>query len=308
MRQLALLTNHRYSLPVSYTWTKLCASYVVMGYFVMTCLYVGVWCQPFYDYWAVPVQNQQCSTAENHLILNCALNISSDLMIMMIPLPPLIKTRLPLRKKLLLCGLFSLGLFVILSAALNKFYSFKYPYSSGWVYWYTREVSMAVIVASIPHLWALVRKVFRLPTFISNSASARGFSSSSSMRKTPPARLFDSMEDPLSPKSLTRGTTQDTMDIDRILADVERERVPMQPVRFRDLKEGSTLGADLEQGTPTSPDRSYRVPALSPLSPMSSNDMQKLLRSPSPAASGTPSPGAPSPRGSIRSVGSLRPF
>jgi hypothetical protein len=284
-----------------------------MGYFVMISLYFGVWCQPFSDYWAVPAENTQCSTAENHLILNCVLNISSDLMIMMIPLPLLIKTHLPLRKKLLLCGLFSLGIFVISSAAVNKYYSFTHPFGNFWVFWYTREISMAVIVTNIPHLWALVRKIFRLPNFISIRPSIRGSSFASSMLKSPPNRFVHSVEVSPSVGHVKRSLSRESTDIDRILASVERERVPMQPVRFRDMKEGASLGQDLEHGTgphPQSPDRTYKVPALSPLSPMSSNnDMQKLLQSPSPAALGMPSPITPvSPLGLVRSPNSLRSF
>jgi hypothetical protein len=50
-----------------------------------------------------------------------------------IPLPILIRAQLPLRKKLILCIVFSMGIFVIISAVLSKYYSFSLPYGVDWV-------------------------------------------------------------------------------------------------------------------------------------------------------------------------------
>lgn len=36
---------------------KIIGAYVVFGFALMEILYFGVWCRPFHDYWAVPVQN-----------------------------------------------------------------------------------------------------------------------------------------------------------------------------------------------------------------------------------------------------------
>ena len=60
----------------------------------MLTFYFSLWCRPFYNYWSVPVANPQCATAEDHLILNFALNVTSDLMILAIPLPLLIRSKL----------------------------------------------------------------------------------------------------------------------------------------------------------------------------------------------------------------------
>lgn len=47
---------------------KAVAIYAVVGFVVMEILYLGVWCRPFNQYWAVPPDNIQCSAATNHLI------------------------------------------------------------------------------------------------------------------------------------------------------------------------------------------------------------------------------------------------
>ncbi|THZ29807.1 hypothetical protein D6C89_01807 [Aureobasidium pullulans] len=118
--------------------------YVGISFVVMEVLYFGVWCRPFTMYWAVP-STKQCTAATNHLILNAVFNLSSDALILAVALPMFIKTRLPLRKKVAIVGIFSLGTFVIICAILNKVrqngpqesvvcYSFASPYGVQWTY------------------------------------------------------------------------------------------------------------------------------------------------------------------------------
>jgi hypothetical protein len=73
--------------------------------------------------------------------------------------------KLPLSRKLALCVIFGLGLFTILCAILNKYYSFTHPFGSEWTYWYVRESSTALIVANMPFTWAILRKVFGVRSF-----------------------------------------------------------------------------------------------------------------------------------------------
>jgi hypothetical protein len=112
---------------------KIVGAYVVFGYCLMEILFFTVWCRPFHNYWSVPAANPQCSTYHDHLIVNTVFNISSDLLMLCIPLPILIRAQLPLRKKLILCIVFSMGVFVIISAVLSKYYSFSLPYGVDWV-------------------------------------------------------------------------------------------------------------------------------------------------------------------------------
>lgn len=56
------------------------------------------------------------------------------------------------------------------------------------MYWYVREVSTAVIVANMPHLWALMRRTFNLRAFLSHSSVLRSRLGTSSRPDTlPPA-------------------------------------------------------------------------------------------------------------------------
>ncbi|KAK7421157.1 hypothetical protein QQZ08_010087 [Neonectria magnoliae] len=144
---------------------KIVAGYVGLGFVLMEILYLGVWCRPFHNYWAVPTPSIQCSAATNHLITNAVLNISSDIMIIAIPMPIFLKSQLPTKRKAVLVAVFALGAFTILSAILNKFYSFNEPFGSNWTFWYIRESSTALITANLPYIWTLLRRVFNLKSF-----------------------------------------------------------------------------------------------------------------------------------------------
>lgn len=109
---------------------------------------------------AVPTPNVQCDAATNHLITNAVFNLTSDVAMLAVGLPMFLRLTIPLSKKIPLVGIFSLGVFVIIAAILNKVYSFSQPFGSDWIYWYVRESSTALIVANLPFVWLLYRKIF----------------------------------------------------------------------------------------------------------------------------------------------------
>ncbi|KAI4257433.1 MAG: hypothetical protein L6R42_005668 [Xanthoria sp. 1 TBL-2021] len=166
---------------------KFVGGYCVFGYVLVQILYLGVWCRPIQQYWQVPVDNSQCASYYHHLITSAVFNITSDLLMLYIPLPILIKARLPLKRKIILCGVFSLGVLVILSAILNRYYNFTEPYGSLiYLDWYTGEAATSVFVANVPHLWPLLSRIFALGAFNSlrrttgnssgnNNSSGKGF-------------------------------------------------------------------------------------------------------------------------------------
>jgi len=162
------------------------AAYTGISFLLMEILYLGVWCRPFHAYWyvsqlsllcsiltpsrAVPTQNAQCNTALHHLITNAVFNLSSDLILLCIAIPMFLRTQMPARKKAALISIFSLGIFVIISATLSKYSSFTNPYSANWSYWYARESSTSMLVANIPFVYTLMRRVFNLRSLDSTNA------------------------------------------------------------------------------------------------------------------------------------------
>ncbi|PQE18048.1 hypothetical protein CJF31_00007874 [Rutstroemia sp. NJR-2017a BVV2] len=76
--------------------------YIIVGYVtIMLVYYVGV-CRPFNQYWAVPVENEQCATYSHYSIVQMVFNISSDIGLIIIPLCMFSMARLPLRRKAIL--------------------------------------------------------------------------------------------------------------------------------------------------------------------------------------------------------------
>ena len=153
---------------------KIAAGYCAAAYIVMISLYYGYWCRPFRAFWETPTPKIQCATQTHHLIVNLVFNLTSDLMIIFIPLPLFIKAHLELKKKLLLIFPFSLGFFTMVCAICSKQVSFTQPFSVQWIYWYTREASTVMIVANMPYSWTITRKIFRVKAFLHRSGSVDG--------------------------------------------------------------------------------------------------------------------------------------
>ncbi|CEL11228.1 hypothetical protein ASPCAL14331 [Aspergillus calidoustus] len=163
-----------YSTMTSGLWqhrfVKIIGGICIFSFVLIEILFFAVWCRPFSAYWSVPPKSQQCSVYTNHVIITLAFNISTDVMIMAIPLPLLIRARLSLSKKITLCAVFSLGAFVILASILSKYYSISQPYGMKWIDWYVREAATAVIVANIPQTWTLFRRLFNWSSFLHASS------------------------------------------------------------------------------------------------------------------------------------------
>ena len=102
------------------------------------------------------------------MITTTSLHVSSDILLMCIPIPLIARARLPLKRKLVLCAVFSLGVSVVIVAILNRYYNFTQPNELVFLIWYNGEASTAVMIANIPMCWALLQKVFSLDAWGSN--------------------------------------------------------------------------------------------------------------------------------------------
>ncbi|RDA94985.1 hypothetical protein CP533_0163 [Ophiocordyceps camponoti-saundersi (nom. inval.)] len=149
----------RNTMTRQHSLVKVAAVYCALTYVVVTLMFIFFWCRPTYEYWAVPVKIMQCATYYNHMIFATACNISSDLLLLFIPIPIIIKTRLPAKRKVILCLILGLGIFNILAAILNRYYNFSTPNSYVFLYWYVAEVGIAVTVGNLPLCWPILRLV-----------------------------------------------------------------------------------------------------------------------------------------------------
>lgn len=156
-----------------HVYVQIIAAYVAVGFVVIMITYYAVYCRPFSQYWAMPVQNMQCATYQNYSITQAVFNISSDMAMLAVPVPLLRKAQLRTRKKITLCCIMSLGLFTIISAILNKVFNFASPLTTIYQIWYIREASTAIYVANLICLWPLFRRVFGFSAFQPSSRQYR---------------------------------------------------------------------------------------------------------------------------------------
>jgi hypothetical protein len=215
--------------------------YVAATFVIMEILYLGVWCRPLSNYWAVPTPNVQCSAATDHLITNAVFNLSSDIAMIVIGFSLFIRSKLPWSRKIILCCIFSLGIFVILAAVLNKYYSFAHPFGSQWTFWYIRESSTAMIVANLPFTWTLLRRMFKLESFNGQGDTQRSvaYHSSRSARgrhiKTSPRHSRTIPKSDVHRGSNKSGSNQDSHNSSIDMKQVSRQQSPPLDMSFADI-------------------------------------------------------------------------
>lgn len=151
---------------------KISIAYCIIGLLGIELTYFLALCHPFTQYWAVPVKNPQCANYFYYCIIQMVFNISSDILMLFIPLPFIINSKVPPLKRAMLIGIFSLGIFVILAAVLNKYYNFTLPGYTVYMIWDIRETGTSIMVANIMCLWPLVRKVTGWSKFLRQNSGS----------------------------------------------------------------------------------------------------------------------------------------
>lgn len=87
------------------------------------------------------------------------LNILTDLVIIVLPMPMLWRVRLPLRRKAALGLLFGSGALVMVCTILRNYYVLAAVTDEQLAQlWASREAFASMVVVSIPAIWSLVRK------------------------------------------------------------------------------------------------------------------------------------------------------
>ncbi|TKX25363.1 hypothetical protein C1H76_2367 [Elsinoe australis] len=143
----------------NHLFVRALSTYTLIGWIACQ-LTLFLECRPFTTYWQInPPPNLNCMVYWSFAAVQCTFNISSDVFMLFIPLPMVLGVKVPIRQKLILLILFSMGLFVIAAAILTKVAFWKDIYDINFMYWYIREASVAVYVANIPCIWPLIREI-----------------------------------------------------------------------------------------------------------------------------------------------------
>ncbi|KAJ6263710.1 hypothetical protein Dda_2280 [Drechslerella dactyloides] len=160
------------------------ASMAFLGAWLITWTFLIIFqCVPISAYWRLPKAGDKCITLQNelHLLHGCT-NLFTDILVLLLPVPIVWTLQMPMRQKLMLVGVFTLGIIAPLSAILRLIYIQRATMSwdaSWWCFelWiYTSlETHVAIVCASIPSLKPLAIKIF--PRF----AGSQGYTNSAPM-------------------------------------------------------------------------------------------------------------------------------
>ncbi|KAH8704788.1 hypothetical protein BGW36DRAFT_421383 [Talaromyces proteolyticus] len=98
---------------------RACAVFCAVSYFVVI-LTIALHCRPFSKNWQVnPDPGRECSTHYTPYPVLAAFNVTTDLILVYVPIPMLIRVRLPITKKLMVGSLLCSGVFVMVASLLR---------------------------------------------------------------------------------------------------------------------------------------------------------------------------------------------
>jgi len=167
-----------------FKWAITTTLSLVVAWQIAMVLTITFQCTPVQGYWKKILLTQTrtgCLPNENEVILlHGILNVIFDLMVLLLPIPVVLKLQLPRKQKIGLIAMFGLGV-IVCGASILRIISINktsqdldaswYGYDL-WIYTST-EAHVAIICASVPSLKPLVAKIF--PRF-ANSTYGKGTS------------------------------------------------------------------------------------------------------------------------------------
>ncbi|KAL4771973.1 hypothetical protein BDW60DRAFT_207705 [Aspergillus nidulans var. acristatus] len=131
-------------------------------------------CLPVSRSWQVkPYAGDNCTIRPNNYIVIECLSIVTDIAIMAVPMPLILAARIALSQKIILCALFSSGIFVMIAAILRAYYSVtdidELSIALGWA---SREALVSAIIVCAPGIKPLLTRI----GFFRSYGSSNGFS------------------------------------------------------------------------------------------------------------------------------------
>ena len=114
-------------------------------------------CHPFHLYWQVTPDPGSCSKGIIQLEVFSALNMATDLMLIALPLPQLIKIKRPLMERLRLVALFLVGLTIVAVTLTRLLMNVVLLHRSGQSHNVANvEIFFAAFVANAPTIYGLL--------------------------------------------------------------------------------------------------------------------------------------------------------
>ncbi|KAH8434487.1 uncharacterized protein LDX57_012132 [Aspergillus melleus] len=177
-------------------------------------------CRPISRSWDVFITNGTCLNTRLITLVAGAINAVSDLLILILPQRRIWGLQSPLRKKLAVSGLFSLGLFACIASIVRLAYSIITSQTSNRAYygylagtWAVPEMSFGIMVAGFPVLPKFISHIREKDPIAKWRRSARNTRLGSSFTGR---RSINAREVPPDPSS-TRGRSKRSKDPDQHL-------------------------------------------------------------------------------------------
>lgn len=155
----------------TYEWSRracwiLIAIVIISNLWVVSSVLTA--CIPLQAFWDISIKGAYCHP-QSVWWANTGLNMATDYLIFILPIPVIWSLNLPQRQKMLLVGVFALGFFVCFISVLrlinliqtetNPALDFTYA-GAALTYWTTVEVDLAIVCSCIMTLKPLVRRFY----------------------------------------------------------------------------------------------------------------------------------------------------
>ncbi|KAL4995234.1 hypothetical protein BDV10DRAFT_175183 [Aspergillus recurvatus] len=163
---------------------------ITLSYPIIVWVTMSTACRPLSYFWTqFSGTKGECIDINTFFLAAGIINMLNDIIILAIPFPRIIKLQMTLRKKLAVCGIMAVGIFVCVASIVRIHYlsvfmnALDITWLMGPVFiWSTIEPSVAIVCACLPHFAPLARIAHRsiLSSYNSHSQSRPGLSSNKS--------------------------------------------------------------------------------------------------------------------------------
>ncbi|KXG53367.1 uncharacterized protein PGRI_004170 [Penicillium griseofulvum] len=154
--------------------------FLTLSYPIIIWVTMGNACRPVSHFWTqFSATEGKCINVNQFFLALGILNMLNDFIILIIPFPRIARLQMTLRKKLAICGIMAVGIFVFVASIVRIHFLSQFMKAADvtWLMgpvfiWSTIEPSVAVVCACLPHLAPLARLAHRsiLPSLNSQSA------------------------------------------------------------------------------------------------------------------------------------------
>lgn len=136
--------------------TALAAMLIIGGQGITFCFVVIFQCRPVSDYWKLSMEPQpNCFNQPANLLAAGIVNTLTDFVVVLIPIPIVLKLKLPFRQQIVMVMLFGTGFLVCIAGALRTYYMYEVSttYDQTWVgfkVWVSGAAEFYLAIVSFP--------------------------------------------------------------------------------------------------------------------------------------------------------------